>query len=152
MHKTYYSKKEEIHSYHHVDESCRVLRHSCPVEEAKSWTGGERHQGLHYETKADDKLSKCNEQQSFKASIWKEEAAVSLTLNRLFIITKKKQMQLQDDDRRHLQNFEKFREQLMIMKGNTSRESCARSCKVVRILRINDIASGEFQGLIYNIR
>ena len=53
---------------------------------------------------------------------------------------------------RHLQNFEKFREQLMIMKGNTSRESCARSCKVVRILRINDIASGEFQGLIYNIR
>ena len=35
-----------------------------------------------------DKLSKCNEQESFKLYYRKEEA-VSLTLNRLFIITKK---------------------------------------------------------------
>ena len=79
-------------------------------------------------------------------------SSVINTQSSIYNNEEKKQMQLQDDDRRHLQNFEKFRRQLMIMKGKTSRESCARSCKVVRILRINDIASGEFQGLIYNMR
>ena len=89
MHNTYYSKKEEIHSYHHVDESLRSLRHSCPVEEAKSWTGGERHQGLHYETKGILLLINFQNAMNKKVSNFTIEEAVSLTLNRLFIITKK---------------------------------------------------------------
>ena len=44
-----YDEKYQVNSNHHEDESLREVGHSATVEEAKSWTCGERHQGLYYE-------------------------------------------------------------------------------------------------------
>ena len=74
-----YDEKAQVNSNHHEDEGLREGGHSAPVEEAKSWTCGERHQGLYYEqriTLGFQARLKCNGEETLKF-----QATVSLTLN-----------------------------------------------------------------------
>ena len=74
-------EKYQVNSNHHEDESLREGGHSAPVEEAKSWTCGERHQGLHDE----QRITLGETKMQWRRNFFK--ATVSLTLNPAFEIS-----------------------------------------------------------------